>query len=172
MSGVTSNQPESQSNGRASLGFGFHSLLILLVVAVPVVVYEQVSQIGMGRQGTTDLSLVGGVTYPLYAIYWISRLKSVGLKATLIHLITVLTATFLVGEMYTHPSDWSEVQAGVPMLLSGAGLALALFARLGQRRTLAKALFISTLVTLPVAMGGSLLLLIGQGMSAMAGMRW
>jgi hypothetical protein len=54
--------------------FMLHACILLCVVLLPPIVYDAVRT--SSYQGIEWLHFSGGATYPLYAIYWISKLKN------------------------------------------------------------------------------------------------
>ena len=145
-----------------------HVLIVFFVMLIPPLLYDAVSK--SSYQGNEALLFAGGLTYPAYLAYWITRLKSGRAKFILLHLLAILTVMFLVlaGSGRTMP----DALLFLPLILTLLPLAPALWAGLRHNQRLLKTSLLSVLASLPICLVLSALLLYGMGMSAMSGMRW
>jgi hypothetical protein len=145
-----------------------HSCILFGVVILPVVVYE-IDRIS-GHQGITGVEYAGGITYPLYTLYWISKLKSSRARFILTHLTILLTVAFAAQITSTRqtPVGWATlptIVAAIPML----GMLMPWVRRV---QGLAKTCLISTLIALPIGMGLSFFIVLGLAMSAIGPLRY
>lgn len=149
-----------------------HALVVVLVVMTPVMVYDQMNALYLsGHRQVDAFYFIGGVTYPLYAIYWLLKIRSLTFKVTLIHLVALVSLTLFISGLC---DAWKlpTLQLVCPLALALTALPLALLARVTGKIQVAKAFLIGTAVSLPIAGAMSVLLAFGQGMSALGGMRW
>ena len=142
-----------------------HPLLILFVVIAPVSVYIWLSQTEYGRA----YQLVGGITYPLYVLYLISKLKNVRAKFILSHIVCILVMFFLaiacIGDM-RKTSDLLALSAlGIPMLIAIIPFFLSRFFRMRGDAGLAATCRVSGFVVLPIGIALTLVMLF-VGMSS------
>ena len=136
-----------------------HACILLGVVLLPVIVYDM--QI-------PHLEFAGAVTYPLYAAYWIAKIKRRRLRFVLFHLFTMLVVTIPALSIKATPT----LMAALPTFIALAPLPASLFYRSqGARERAANCVF-SSLMTLPLGLllSGFALYAIGMS-SAMSAVR-
>lgn len=148
--------------------FALHACVVLLVVLLPPIVYSAVS--ASRCQGIEWLLFSGGVTYPLYAIYWIARLKNFRVRFIWLHLTFVLTiaaATAFMSNRSTHlpVAFLPTIAAALPILGSIASW-------MHGFRRVAATFLVSSLLALLVGVPSSLLVAYGIGMAAVGNMRY
>jgi hypothetical protein len=145
-----------------------HTCTLLVVVALPPIVFEIIGSTSL--QNIRGSGFLGGITYPLYAAYWITKLKYPRAKFMLLHLVFVLTvafATAVTGGRSTPLSvAWLPSIAAILPLL---GTAVS-WSR-GNRR-LATTYALSSLAELPVGVLSSVVIIYGMAMSSVGGMRY
>lgn len=174
--GANPTMPEtrraSSTASRITLVIATHVFVLFLVAVIPVVVFEAVASYAQaGHPRAHAFAFIGGVTYPLYVGHWLLKAKSLTLKFTSLHLLSLVTLTFFVSGvcnslklpalLLVFPIGWS--------LLPGF---IAAFASVRGNRSLVRACVFSLVISFPLALVMSVLLAYGQGMSSMAGMRW
>ncbi|MDQ0033342.1 hypothetical protein J2W30_001089 [Variovorax boronicumulans] len=148
--------------------FALHACIVLLVVLLPPIVYSAVS--ASRYQGVDWLLFSGGVTYPLYAIYWLAKIKNPRVRFILLHLTFVLmiaTATAFVSNRSAPllVTFLPTIAAALPILGSIAS-------RMYGRSRVAVTFLVSSLIALLVGVPSSLLIAYGMGMAAMGNMRY
>jgi hypothetical protein len=137
---------------------------------IPLVVFDLAApHVG----DSSPLTFVGGLTYPLYAGWWISRVRHPRLRAILLHLLAFATAmAALVLLLDALGKQGVVIALFMPATLLLPSLAL-LLVRAAQRRGYdARTHLYGLLLLLPFALLLTWLLLYAVGMSAMQGMRW
>lgn len=147
-----------------------HLLLILAVMIVPPVVYDLVTRhVG----GDSPLVFAGGVTYPLYLGWWISRIGHPRLRAILLHLLTFAT---LMAALVLLLDSLGKRAITVGMFMPVALLLpsfMFMLVRAMQRRGYdARTHFYALLLLIPFALLLAWLLFYAVAMSSMQGMRW
>lgn len=136
-----------------------HALLLLVVVLLPVIVYDM--QI-------PHLEFAGAATYPLYAAYLISKIKRRRPRFLLFHLLTLLAP---VAVLLATNTD-SIVLAALPTVIALLPLAAAmLYRRQGKREDAADCVFSSLIAIVPGLLLSGLAVL-AIGMSGMPAMRY
>lgn len=148
--------------------FALHVCVVLLVVLLPPIVYSAVS--ASRYQGIDWLPFSGGVTYPLYAIYWIARLKNFRVRFILLHLALVLTiaaATAFVSNRST-----PLLVAFLPTIAAALPILGSVASRMYGSGRVAVTCLVSSLLALLVGVPSSLLIAYGMGMAAMGNMRY
>jgi len=156
---------------RLALGLVLHIPLLLFVTLAPVAVYERVST--SAWRDVPGLDFAGGITYPLYTAFLISRLKSARAKFILLHLLLLLTLSWLAFTIGGRSNSVAVITMVVlPALVGAMAIPLAITASLRHKVQLAKTCLFSTLLSLPIGLALSVLALYGIGRSAMSGMRW
>lgn len=148
--------------------FALHVCVVLLVVLLPPIVYSAVS--ASRYQGIDWLTFSGGVTYPLYAIYWIARLKNFRVRFILLHLALVLTiaaATAFVSNRST-----PLLVAFLPTIAAALPILGSVASRMYGSGRVAVTCLVSSLLALLVGVPSSLLIAYGMGMAAMGNMRY
>lgn len=156
---------------RFALGLVLHIPLLLFVTLVPVAVYERVSN--SAWRNVPGLDFAGGITYPLYAAFLVSRLKSTRAKFILFHLLLLLTLSWMAFTIGGRSNSAAMIAMVIlPALVGAMAIPLAITAYLRHKVQLAKTCLFSTLLSLPIGLALSVLALYGIGRSAMSGMRW
>jgi hypothetical protein len=169
---ITENRTDKGSWGeRFVAGFALHVMLLLVVTLVPVQIYEMVRT--SAWHDVPGLDFAGGITYPLYIAYLISRLKSTRAKFILFHLLILLTLAWLgMGISIRSNSILMMVSLLLPSVIGAMPLPLAVIAYIRRNMHLVRTCLVSTLLSLPIGLALSMLVLYGMGRSSMSGMRW
>lgn len=147
-----------------------HALAVLVVVILPPFTYDAV--VSSGLRDVPGMAFVGGVAYPVYAVYWINRLKSLRAKFVLIHLVLLLSASLSIFVVVDCSWSASLFLTPLPALVGAAPLVAGVTLLLGKKdRRFAITCLLSSLVFLPVGVFLSLLFLYGVAMCGV-GWRW
>ncbi len=145
-----------------------HLLLILAVTAIPPVVFDLISR--HGGAGTPWV-FVGGITYPLYLGWWITRIGHARIRTILLHLL-VFTTLMAVAILLLD----SRAAAGFTLFAPAASLlpsvALMLIRAAQRRGDDARTHLYALLLLVPFALCLTLLIVYSLAMSSMQGMRW
>ncbi|SPA42491.1 conserved membrane protein of unknown function [Cupriavidus taiwanensis] len=140
-------------------------MLVLIVLLVPVVVYELVSQ---SRFRNVELLAFGGaVTYPAYIGLWIRKLRSERARFILFHLLLVLVTAFVA--LIVGGNQPSLTRIVTPAALGAATLPVAAIAALRGNRWLAVTSMGSAAISLPVGAALSWVIFVSGALSGMRG---
>lgn len=145
-----------------------HAFLILAVMVVPVWVYEAIENSHL--KWKSQISFIGGITYFIYATYWILKIRSSRVKTILLSLfIEIVVACTTVSFSMKYQS---LVFICIPLMVSlvPAGLSLLLFFQ--GRAQLGRTYLYCTLVLAPFACCIVVANIYGLALSGMAGMRY
>ena len=153
---------------RIALRIALHLFLILVVLILPPLVYDYISHTSLST--VPGMLMSGGLSYPVYFSYLVTRMHSVRARFILLHLIAMLTISFFTLEASDRSTPF--IVALLPAILGQITLPMAAVARLRKQRPLAINCLLSTLVSGPIGLALSMLAIYGMGMSAMSGMRW
>lgn len=135
-----------------------HLLIIALVTTIPVAVFSAFES----DPGVPEIvRFGGGITYPLYIGYWISRIKFRRLRLILLNILTVLTLAFFASGLPFGLGFFLPAVAGFSPLLLAVGAHLR-----GSREMVASSLW-SALLTIPLGAALSLALFVGGAMSGL-----
>jgi uncharacterized membrane protein len=145
-----------------------HVFIILVVLILPPVVYDFVSRSSFSY--VHGLDMIGGLGYPAYFSYWVTRLRSPRARLILLHLIGLLTISFFA--LAAGGRSTPLIVILLPALLGLITLPVALIAKTRGQTALAVNCKLSSLVCGPLGLGLSMLAVYGAGMGAMSGMRW
>ena len=148
--------------------FALHVCVVLLVVLLPPIVYSAVS--ASRYQGDEWLLFSGGATYPLYAIYWLAKIKNPRVRFILLHLTFVLmtaAATAFVSNRST-----PLLVAFLPTIAAALPILGSVASRMHGRSSAAATFLVSSLIALLVGVPSSLLIAYGMGMAAVGNMRY
>jgi len=148
--------------------FMLHACILFCVVLLPPIVYDAVRT--SAYQGIEWLHFSGGVSYPLYAIYWIAKLKNFRAKFILLHLTVVLMVA--VATAFASNRHTPMFVAFLPAAASALPLLGALASWLHGRRKRAVTYLIGSLLALLIAIPASLLIIYGMAMSSVGPMRY
>jgi hypothetical protein len=148
--------------------FMLHACILLCVLLLPPVVYDAVRT--SSYQGIEWLHFSGGATYPLYAIYWISKLKNFRAKFILLHLTVVLMIA--VTTAFASNRHTPMFVAFLPTAASALPLVGALVSWLHGNRKLAVTYLVGSLLALLIAIPASLLIIYGMAMSSIGPTRY
>ena len=148
--------------------FMLHACILFCVVLLPPIVYDAVRT--SAYQGIEWLHFSGGVTYPLYAIYWIAKLKNFRAKFILLHLTIVLMVA--VATAFASNRHTPLFVAFLPTAASALPLLGALASWLHGSRKLAVTYLVGSLLALLIAIPASLLIIYGMAMSSVGPMRY
>lgn len=145
-----------------------HLVLILAVMAAPPAIFDAISNHGGGDSGW---AFAGGLAYPLYLGWWVSRIGHPRIRVILLHLLvfaTLVAAALLALD--------SRRAAGFVLFAPAASLLPSLvlmLVRAGQRRGHdARTHLYALILLVPFTLLLTLLVVYAMGMSAMQGMRW
>ena len=142
-----------------------HATLVLIVLLVPVAVYELVSQ---SRFRNVELLAFGGaVTYPAYIGLWARKLRSERARFILFHLLLVLVTAFVA--LIVGGNQPSLARIMTPAAVGAATLPVASIAALRGNRWLAVTSLGSAAISLPVGAALSLVVFVGTALSGMRG---
>ncbi|MFZ6654688.1 hypothetical protein [Undibacterium sp. TJN19] len=148
-----------------------HIFLILIVLILPPVVYDFVSSSSLSHLSHVNgLDMTGGLAYPAYFSYWVTRLRSARARLILLHLIALLTISFFTLEASGRSTPLFVIL--LPAIVGLITLPIALLATSRGQKPLAVNCLLSSLVNGPLGLILSLLTIYGAGMGAMSGMRW
>ncbi|KQU89029.1 hypothetical protein ASC78_22895 [Variovorax sp. Root318D1] len=148
--------------------FMLHACILLCVVLLPPIVYDAVRT--SSYQGIEWLHFSGGATYPLYAIYWISKLKNFRAKFILLHLTVVLMVALVTA--FASNRSTPLFVAFLPTAASALPLLAALVSWLHDRRKRAVTYMVGSLLALLLAVPCSFLIIYGMAMSSVGPMRY
>ncbi|MDQ0023796.1 uncharacterized membrane protein YhaH (DUF805 family) [Variovorax paradoxus] len=148
--------------------FMLHACILLCVLLLPPIVYDAVRT--SNYQGIEWLHFSGGATYPLYAIYWLSKLKNFRAKFMLLHLTVVLTIA--VATAFASNRHTPMFVAFLPTAAAALPLLAALVSWLHDRRKPAVTYMVGSLLALLIAVPSSLLIIYGIAMSSIGPMRY
>ena len=148
--------------------FALHACVVLLVVLLPPIVYSAVS--ASRYQGVDWLLFSGGVTYPLYAIYWIARLKNFRVRFIWLHLTFVLAIAAATAFMSNRSTPLPV--AFLPTIAAALPILGSVASRMYGSGRVAVTCLVSSLIALLVGVPSSLLIAYGIGMAAVGNMRY
>lgn len=166
----TDTHPETPERRWLSVAAAFmrHAFILLCVVLLPPIVYDAVRT--SAYQGIEWLHFSGGASYPLYAMYWISKLKNFRAKFILLHLTVVLTIA--VATAFASNRHTPMFVAFLPTAAAALPLLAALVSWLHDRRERAVTYMVGSLLALLIAVPCSLLIIYGMAMSSVGPMRY
>ncbi|MCO4862499.1 hypothetical protein MKD38_12505 [Cupriavidus sp. WGlv3] len=142
-----------------------HATLVLIVLLIPVAVYELVSQ---SRFRNVELLAFGGVvTYPAYIGLWIRKLRSERARFILLHLLLVLVSAFVA--LIVGGNQPSLARIVTPAAVAAATLPVAAIAALRGDRWLAVMSLGSAAISLPVGAILSWVIFVSAALSGMRG---
>jgi len=148
-----------------------HVLVLLFVVLVPVLVYEWVmGQQSEGHRNVGRFAFAGCVTYPIYLLYWATKIRSTYLRYIVAHTIWMLTLTMGAMGLFIPSLQWLAL--ALPFTCSAACLPASAVARFLGKRQHCKAWLTTFAVSLPLAAALTVMVGYGAGLSAMSGMRY
>jgi hypothetical protein len=148
--------------------FTLHACVVLLVVLLPPIVYDAVS--ASSHAGIKWLQFSGAITFPLYAAYWIAKLRKPRTRFVLLHLILVLALIFFVA--LTSNRSTPMLLALLPVIGAAAPLLGTVVSWLRGNSRLAVTCLVSSMLALLIAASSSLLLIYGVAMSPASNMRY
>ena len=144
-----------------------HLLLIFAVLIIPPLVYDQASK---HIRGESPWLYAGGLTYPLYLGWWMTRIGHPRIRAILLHLLafaTLLSALVLVLDPRT-----AGFAPFLPAVATLPCIALAVLRAWQGRGSQARTHVYALLLLIPFALFLTALIVIGMSLTAMHGMRW
>lgn len=142
-----------------------HLIALPAVIVIPPLVYDAFYHSSWAS--VPGLPFIGGVTYPAYALYCISRLRRPRLRFILAYLVGLLTVAFAVAFGTTRATP--EAVFLLPTALGALPFPIALAAWLLRKRQLALNCLFCGLIGAPLGAWVTVMTLLG---SAMSGMRW
>jgi len=145
-----------------------HACILLCVLLLPPIVYDAVRT--SSYQDIEWLHFSGGATYPLYAIYWLSKLKNFRAKFILLHLTVVLIVAVVAA--FASNRHTPMLVAFLPTAAAALPLPAALASWLHYRRNRAVTYMVGSLLALLIAVPSSLLIIYGMAMSSIGPMRY
>jgi FtsH-binding integral membrane protein len=144
-----------------------HVLLVFAVLLIPPLAYDQVAR---HVHGESPWLFVGGLTYPLYLGWWITRIRHPRIRAILLHLLgfaTLLSALVLLLNQHT-----ASLAPFLPTAAMLPCLALVLLRAAQERDDDMRTHLYGLLLLIPFALFLTALIVIGMSLTAMQGMRW
>ncbi|MBJ2157527.1 hypothetical protein [Variovorax sp. IB41] len=148
--------------------FALHAFVALFVVLLPPIVYDAVVS---SRLASIEwLQFSGGITYPLYAVYWIAKLRNPRARFMLLHLILILTLIFFAA--FASNRLTPMFVAFLPVVGAAAPLLYAVASWLRGNGRLAVTCLVSSLVALLIAAPSSVLLIYSAAISPVSNMRY
>ena len=139
--------------------------LVLIVLLVPMAVYELVSQ---SRFRDVELLAFGdAVVYPAYIGLWIRKLRSARARFILYHLLLVLVTAFIA--LIAGGNQPTMARMVIPALVGAAALPVAAIAGLRGHRWLAITGLGSAAISLPVGAALSWGIFVAAALSGMRG---
>ncbi|MGH1515828.1 hypothetical protein [Ralstonia solanacearum] len=144
---------------------GLHFVLICLVVIIPPLLFER-----MAWAKSDFLQCIGGITYPLYIGYWISRVKRERIRIMLFHIMDFFVFVPLCIISFRWLSEGVYILALPIALLPSLILAIAMLFR--RQVAVAGSHFYSFLLLLPLALFAEYWLLQAFALSIMRGLRY
>ena len=148
--------------------FMLHACIVSCVVLLPPIVYEAVRS--SSYREIDWLHFSGAATYPLYAIYWIAKLKNFRAKFILLHLTFVLAITFFTA--LTSNRSTPMLVEFLPTAASALPLFGAVASWLYGSSRLAFTCLVSSLLALLIGVPSSFLIIYGVAMSAVGPIRY
>jgi hypothetical protein len=154
------------SKGVIARRIATHSLILLLVTCLPPLIYEAVDR---SRWRDIDgIAFAGGVTYPAYACYWILKIGNARARFILLYLLSLLTISCLATGLWPHNPPVPVLV--LPAIVGALPLFGALYLRAVGEQHAAKTCLLSAVVSLPVGVAFSTVIIFGAAMST-AGFR-
>ncbi|MGO4700088.1 hypothetical protein [Dyella sp. 2RAB6] len=144
-----------------------HLLSIFAVMLIPPLVYDQVAK---HVHGDSPWLYAGGLTYPLYLGWWITRIGHPRIRAILLHLLAF--AGLLSALVLLLDRRWAGVAPFLPAAAMLPCIALALLRAWQGRGEQARTHLYALLLLIPFALFLTALIVIGMSLTAMHGMRW
>lgn len=144
-----------------------HLLLVFAVLLIPPLVYDQVSK---HIDGESMWLYVGGLTYPLYLGWWITRMGHPRIRTILLHLLAFATLMSALVLALDRRGAGFALFLPAASLLPCVAIMLVRFAQ--QRGDDARTHLYALLLLIPFALFLTGLIFLGMGMLAMRGMRW
>ena len=144
-----------------------HLLLVFAVLLIPPLVYDLVSR---RVDGESLWLYAGGLTYPLYLGWWITRIGHPRIRTILLHLLafaTLMSALVLALDRRT-----AGFALGMPAVSLLPCVSLMLVRAAQQRGDDARTHLYALLLLIPFALFLTGLIFLGMGLLAMQGMRW
>ncbi|GAA5177190.1 hypothetical protein GCM10025771_13800 [Niveibacterium umoris] len=83
----------------------------------------------------------------------------------------IVVLTTILGLMFL-PRSIQDLAIVLPAVVGAAPLGIAVYALLKERKTVAKALALSSIVSIPLGLACAYFVVVTVGLSAMSGMRW
>jgi len=148
--------------------FMLHTCIVLCVVLLPPIVYDAIRS--SSPRGGDWLQFSGGATYPLYAIYWIVKLKNFRAKFALLHLTFVLTIILVTA--FTSGRSTPVFVAFLPTAASALPLLGAVASWLYGNSRLAVTYLVGSLLALLIGVPSSFLIIYGMAMSSVGPIRY
>lgn len=142
-----------------------HATLVVLVLLVPLAVYELVSQSRF--RNVELLAFSGALAYPAYIGLWIRKMRSGRARFILYHLLLVLVTAFLA--LIAGGNQPSLIRIVIPALVGAATLPVAAIAALRGNRWLAVTSLGSAALSLPVGAALSWAIFVGAALSGVRG---
>lgn len=146
-------------------GVAVHVVLLPAVILIPVLVYDAFYHSSWA--GVPGMPFIGGLTYPAYALFCLSRLKRPRLRFILAYHVALLTVAFAVAFGTSRATP--EMVFALPAAMGVLPFLLAAGAGILRQRSFALTSLICGLFSAPIGAGVSFMTLLG---SAMSGMRW
>lgn len=144
-----------------------HLLLIFMVLLVPPLVYDLVSK---HVDGESPWLYAGGLTYPLYLSWWISRIGHPRIRAILLHLLTF--ASLMSALVLLLDRRGAQFALFLPAASLLPCLAILLLRAAQGRGDDMRTHLYGLLLLIPFALFLTGLIFLGMGMLGMRGMRW
>jgi len=146
-----------------------HLFILILVVLVPLVVFELVSLTAL--RDNKPLLMIGSVSWPLYAAWIFLKIRHERLRFILLQLLGVLSGIGLMALLASCAA--SDALMGLvrafPVLLSLVPLPVLLAPALRRSEAFCRHWYIAVLICLPLALAFAALMTYGSHMCALAG---
>jgi len=144
-----------------------HLLLIFAVLVIPPVIYDEVAR---HVSGDSPWLYIGGLTYPLYIGWWMTRIGHPRIRAILLHLLAYATLTWALLLMVDKRTIAFVLFMPAAALLPC--IAMTVRRAVQKRGDEARTHLYALLLLIPFALFLTGLIFLGLAMTAMQGMRW
>ena len=139
----------SEHRGLLILKILVHILVVLVVVLLPPLAYDAVTQ---SRYHGDDFFLfMGGATYPAYCLYWLLKIKNPRVKFVWIHITIVFTIRFF-GLLFSDEGRYSLIVVMLPSMVGALPLPLYIVHRLRNNFGFTTTYLISTAIAFPIGL--------------------
>ncbi|PZP38447.1 MAG: hypothetical protein DI585_07340 [Pseudomonas fluorescens] len=151
-------------NFSSPLRWAIHCCIILAVFIAPPTIYDIASSSKF--HDVKGLHFIGALIYPLYIVYWTSKISSFRLKFLTIHLELVLglfAAVLLASDRST-----PLIILSAPTLIAIFPLVSSIFLFFTENKKLAITCLMSSAASIPVGLAATFLLIYNSAMYALS----